>query len=108
MSATTLHSAAPSHPAVPAVARKAVLHRMVMSHHTCPYGLKAKDLLQRSGYEVEDHHLTTRMRQTTACRGAPPSDVASRTETPSAGSGAPLPPAPGGQRPAALFRWRWK
>jgi glutaredoxin len=33
---------------------------MVMPHHICPYGLKAKDLLQRSGYEVEDHHLTTR------------------------------------------------
>ncbi|MBL6459302.1 glutaredoxin [Belnapia sp. T6] len=33
---------------------------MMMSHHTCPYGLKAKDLLRRSGYEVEDHHLTTR------------------------------------------------
>jgi glutaredoxin len=43
-----------------AVAKKAVIHRMVMSHHTCPYGLKAKDLLRRSGYEVEDHHLTTR------------------------------------------------
>lgn len=40
--------------------KKAVLHRMVMPHHTCPYGLKAKDLLRRSGYEVEDHHLTTR------------------------------------------------
>ena len=41
-------------------ARKAVLHRMVMPSHTCPYGLKAKDLLKRSGYEVEDHYLTTR------------------------------------------------
>ena len=40
--------------------KKAVIHRMVMEHHTCPYGIKAKDLLQRSGYEVEDHHLTTR------------------------------------------------
>src|SRR5690606_36452673 len=40
--------------------KKAVLHRMVQPEHTCPYGLKAKDLLQRSGYEVEDHHLTTR------------------------------------------------
>ncbi|QIK97109.1 glutaredoxin [Sphingomonas sp. HDW15A] len=39
---------------------KAVLHRMVMPHHTCPYGLKAKHLLERSGYEVEDHHLTSR------------------------------------------------
>ena len=42
------------------LARKAVLYRMVMPGHTCPYGLKAKDLLQRSGYEVDDHHLTTR------------------------------------------------
>lgn len=41
-------------------ASKAVLYRMVMPHHTCPYGLKAKDLLKRSGYEVEDHHLETR------------------------------------------------
>lgn len=44
----------------PAEARKAVLYRMVMPRHTCPYGLKAKDLLKRAGYEVEDHHLTTR------------------------------------------------
>jgi glutaredoxin len=41
-------------------AKKAVLYRMVMPSHTCPYGLKARDLLKRSGYEVEDHHLTTR------------------------------------------------
>nr|WP_314088932.1 glutaredoxin family protein [uncultured Shinella sp.] len=40
--------------------KKAVLYRMVMKSHTCPYGLKAKDLLKRSGYKVEDHHLTTR------------------------------------------------
>ena len=40
--------------------KRAVLHRMVMPNHTCPYGLKAKDLLERSGYKVEDHHLTTR------------------------------------------------
>ena len=44
----------------PQAARKAVLYRMVMPHHTCPYGLKAKDLLKRSGYEIEDHHLETR------------------------------------------------
>jgi glutaredoxin len=44
----------------PATAKRAILHRMVMPSHTCPYGLKAKGLLQRSGYEVEDHHLTTR------------------------------------------------
>ncbi|GAA3693261.1 glutaredoxin family protein [Sphingomonas cynarae] len=39
--------------------KKAVLHRMVMPTHTCPFGLKAKDLLQRQGYEVEDHWLRT-------------------------------------------------
>lgn len=42
------------------VAKKATLYRMVMSKHTCPYGLKAKDLLQRRGYIVEDNWLTTR------------------------------------------------
>jgi glutaredoxin len=40
--------------------RKAILYRMVMPSHTCPYGLKAKDLLRRSGYEVDDRHLTSR------------------------------------------------
>jgi glutaredoxin len=43
-----------------AAEKKAVIYRMVMPGHTCPYGLKVKDLLKRSGYEVEDHHLTTR------------------------------------------------
>ena len=40
--------------------RQAVLHRMVMPEHTCPFGLKAKDLLRREGYSVDDHWLTTR------------------------------------------------
>ena len=44
----------------PRTGEMAVLHRMVMPNHTCPYGLKAKHLLKRSGYEVEDMHLTTR------------------------------------------------
>ncbi len=38
----------------------AVLHRMVMPAHTCPYGLKALDLLRRKGFAVDDRHLTTR------------------------------------------------
>lgn len=38
----------------------ATLYRMVMPGHTCPYGLKAKDLLRRAGYKVDDHHLATR------------------------------------------------
>jgi glutaredoxin len=44
----------------PEAAKKAVIHRMVMPSHTCPYGLKALHLLRRSGFEVEDRHLTTR------------------------------------------------
>lgn len=40
--------------------RKAILYRMVMPQHVCPYGLKAKDLLERQGFSVEDHWLTTR------------------------------------------------
>lgn len=40
--------------------RRAELWRMVMPGHTCPYGLKARDLLRRRGYLVEDHHLATR------------------------------------------------
>lgn len=38
----------------------AILHRMVMEHHTCPYGLKALHLLRRKGYRVDDRHLATR------------------------------------------------
>jgi len=42
------------------MAKKAVLYRMVMPSHTCPWGLKARHLLKSQGYEVEDHHLKTR------------------------------------------------
>ncbi len=44
----------------PAQTRKAVLHRMVMPEHVCPYGLKALHLLKSRGFEVEDHWLRTR------------------------------------------------
>lgn len=43
-----------------AAPKSATIYRMVMPEHTCPYGLKAKDLLRRQGYEVEDHWLRTR------------------------------------------------
>ena len=33
---------------------------MVMEQHVCPYGLKAKDLLRRQGFYVDDRWLTTR------------------------------------------------
>jgi glutaredoxin len=40
--------------------KKAVLYRMVMGNHVCPYGLKARQLLKCQGYKVEDNWLTTR------------------------------------------------
>jgi glutaredoxin len=40
--------------------RQATLYRMVMDNHVCPYGLKAKDLLRRQGFIVEDKWLTSR------------------------------------------------
>ncbi len=40
--------------------KTAKLYRMVTDQHICPYGIKSKDLLERQGYEVEDHHLKTR------------------------------------------------
>jgi glutaredoxin len=33
---------------------------MVMPDHLCPSGLKSKDLLEKQGFEIEDHHLKTR------------------------------------------------
>jgi glutaredoxin len=43
-----------------AAAKTAVIHRMAMPSHTCPYGLKALHLLRRSGYRVDDRLLRTR------------------------------------------------
>lgn len=58
MSTTTAHSEqAESHAAA---SKTAVIYRMVMPKHICPFGLKSVDLLERQGYKVEDHWLTTR------------------------------------------------
>ncbi|WCE02588.1 glutaredoxin [Pseudoxanthomonas sp. JBR18] len=40
--------------------RSASLYRMVMDKHVCPWGLKARWLLRREGYRVDDHWLRTR------------------------------------------------
>ena len=40
--------------------KRAVLYRMVMPGHLCPFGLKSKYQLERHGYAVEDHWLRTR------------------------------------------------
>ena len=40
--------------------KTATVYRMVMEKHVCPFGLKTVHLLKKQGYEVDDHHLTTR------------------------------------------------
>lgn len=40
--------------------KTATFHRMVMTDHMCPYGSKAKALLEREGFSVEDRNLTSR------------------------------------------------
>lgn len=40
--------------------RRAVIYRMVTPEHVCPFGVVALKLLRRAGFEIEDHHLTTR------------------------------------------------
>lgn len=40
--------------------QQATLHRMVIPGHVCPFGLKAKHLLKRRGFAVDDRWLTTR------------------------------------------------
>lgn len=42
------------------MARQATLHRMVTDSHVCPYGLKAKHLLESQGFLVNDNWLRTR------------------------------------------------
>lgn len=41
-------------------AKKSTLYRMVTDKHICPFGLKAKYLLEKNGYKVEDHRLQNR------------------------------------------------
>lgn len=40
--------------------RQARLYRMATPEHNCPFGMKTLDLLQREGFEVEDHPLRSR------------------------------------------------
>ena len=54
MATTPAAAARAGHP------KRATLYRMVMDKHVCPWGVKAKDLLRRAGYEVDDRWLTTR------------------------------------------------
>lgn len=40
--------------------REATLYRMVLPDHVCPFGVRAKQMLEQAGYAVDDRQLTTR------------------------------------------------
>ena len=42
-------------------ARKATLYRMVLPDHVCPYGVRALQMLEEAGFDVDDQVLETRM-----------------------------------------------
>ena len=40
--------------------RNATLYRMVLPDHTCPFGVRASQMLQDHGYEIDEHLLRSR------------------------------------------------
>ena len=40
--------------------RSATLYRMVLPDHTCPFGVRAKQMLEQNGFQVEDRVLGSR------------------------------------------------
>lgn len=42
------------------IERRAVLYRMVLPDHICPYGVRARELLIGAGFEIDDQVLATR------------------------------------------------
>lgn len=38
----------------------ATLYRMVLPEHTCPFGVRAKEMLEGAGFEVDDRILSSR------------------------------------------------
>jgi glutaredoxin 3 len=40
--------------------KQAKLYRMVLPDHTCPFGVKARQLLEDNGFAIEEHILSSR------------------------------------------------
>jgi glutaredoxin 3 len=40
--------------------RTATIYRMVLPDHICPFGVRAKQMLERAGFEVDDRLLESR------------------------------------------------
>lgn len=41
-------------------AKTATLYRMVLPDHTCPFGVRAKQMLEQAGFTVDDRILSSR------------------------------------------------
>jgi len=41
--------------------RTATLYRMVLPDHVCPYGVQARQMLERAGFRIDEHILSTRI-----------------------------------------------
>lgn len=40
--------------------RTATLTRMVLADHECPFGVRARDMLEQAGFTIDEHILKTR------------------------------------------------
>ncbi len=40
--------------------RTAILYRMILPDHTCPFGVRAKRLLEGAGFQIDDRILGSR------------------------------------------------
>lgn len=40
--------------------KTAILYRMILPAHTCPFGVRAKQMLEAAGYQVDDRILSSR------------------------------------------------
>ena len=40
--------------------RNATLYRMVLPDHTCPFGVRAKEVLEQNGFQIDEHILSSR------------------------------------------------
>ncbi|MXO75032.1 glutaredoxin [Altererythrobacter aerius] len=40
--------------------KTAILYRMILPDHTCPFGVRAREMLEDAGYTVDDRILSSR------------------------------------------------
>ena len=40
--------------------QSATIYRMILPDHTCPFGVRAKSMLEEAGFDVEDNVLDSR------------------------------------------------